>query len=387
MSHWAANVIFVVKPPRSEGDGAFGDDFGDEDYASASFTAHGAADVKSQIDFFEFRVEGNWKGSKEFCAPEAEADEAYVGFAGEGIEFGARRDVFLQDTWIDFVVEHDEVAPLSGEKDFVGARHQCSLCDDHFAEEFFEDFGGDGGGEAGGVVHRIEFDEVSADDRAGERVKVADGFARGEAAGFPVGDARGEGGIERVHVERDVDGAGEVEMRRIGKIFYFENSHGIFFGLFVLVVVQRADTDLDEAMDELLFHDSSEGAGVGVRVAFVIGVKIGVRVEMDEGDGGNAPADGAEDWSGDGMIAAEADGAFSGFDDFCDCVFDASEGVGRFHGGQVTGVFEDSGGAEVDAGFGGFVPGVGVKGLPDQRRGGGGTTGGRGVGVKGKGGG
>src|SRR5260221_13330881 len=150
-------------------------------------------------------------------------------------------------------------------------------------------FGGVGGGEAGGVGDGIEFDEVGADDRAGQGVKVADGLARGQAAGLPMGDARGESGIERVHVERDINRAGEVEMRRIGKVFYFEYSHGIFFGLFVLVVVQCADTDLDEAMDKLFFHDSGEGTGVGVRVAFVIGVKIGVRVEMDESDGGEKP--------------------------------------------------------------------------------------------------
>src|SRR5882724_1021696 len=125
MSHRAANVIFTVKPPRSEGDGAFGDNFGDEDNASASFTAHGAADVKSQIDFFEFRVEGNRNGSEQFCAAEAEADKAYVCFSSEGIEFGAGGNEFLQDCPVHFVIKHQKVAPFSGEKDFVGASHRC----------------------------------------------------------------------------------------------------------------------------------------------------------------------------------------------------------------------------------------------------------------------
>src|SRR5258708_21003568 len=123
MSHWAAHIIFVVKPPRSEGDHEFGDNFGDEDYASAGFTAHGAADVKSQIDFFEFSVEGNRNGCEQFCPAEAEADKAYVCFSSEGIEFGASGDEFLQDCPVHFVIKHQKVAPFSGEKDFVRARH------------------------------------------------------------------------------------------------------------------------------------------------------------------------------------------------------------------------------------------------------------------------
>src|SRR5216683_128919 len=68
-------------------------------------------------------------------------------------------------------------------------------------------------------------------------------------------------------------------------------------------------------------------------------------------------------------IAAEADRALAGFHDFCDRVFDAREGVGRFHGRQVAGVFKNSRGAEVDVGLGGFVPGVGVECLAYERRG------------------
>src|SRR5260221_2919428 len=121
MSHWAANVIFVVKPPRSEGDGAFGDDFGDEDYASASFCAHGAADAKSQIDFFEFSLEGNRNGSEQFCAAKAEAHEAHVGVASEGMEFGASGEAFLPKTWIEFVAGPDAVVSHSLGEDLYEA--------------------------------------------------------------------------------------------------------------------------------------------------------------------------------------------------------------------------------------------------------------------------
>src|SRR6266850_5042719 len=123
-----------------------------------------------------------------------------------------------------------------------------------------------------------------------------------------MGDAGGEGEIERVHVERDVDGSGEVEMRWVGQILYFENFPAVFFRLLVLVCVQGADADLDEAVDELDFHDSGERAGVGVGIAFVIGVEIGMGVEMDERDAGDLLADAAKNWVSDGVVAAEADG-------------------------------------------------------------------------------
>src|SRR5882762_5657934 len=163
-------------------------------------------------------------------------------------------------------------------------------------------------------------------------------------------------------------------MRWVGQIFYFENFHAVFFRLLVLVRVQGTDADLDEAVDELLFHDSRERAGVGVGIAFVIAVKIGMGVEMDEGDSGDLLADAAKNWVGDGVIAAEADWPFAGFHDFCDRIFDARERVGRLHCRQIAGVFKNSRNAEVDAGFGGFVPAVGVQRLADERRSLGGTA-------------
>src|ERR1700687_412691 len=102
MRHWAAYVIFTVEPPRSEGDCAFRDNFGDEDDAAADFTVHGATHIKAQIDFFEFGVKRNRNGAKELCAAEAEADEADVCVPSERIEFRARWCEFLQDRGIDF---------------------------------------------------------------------------------------------------------------------------------------------------------------------------------------------------------------------------------------------------------------------------------------------
>src|SRR5258707_7829794 len=172
-------------------------------------------------------------------------------------------------------------------------------------------------------------------------------------------------------------------MRWLGQIFYFEIFHAVFFRLLVLVRVQGTDADLDEAVDELGFHDSGERAGVGVGIAFVIGVEIGMGVEMDERDAGDLLADGAENWVSDGVVAAEADRTLAGFHDFCDRIFDARKGVGRLHRRQIAGIFENSWSAEADAGFGGFVPGVGEQRLADERWGLGWTAKKRGIVIEG----
>ena len=124
MGHWPTHVIFAVEESRGVSNGALGDDFGDEDDASANFVTFATPDVETEIDFFEFGVEGNRNGSQEFCAAETEPDEANVCFSVEGIEFCAGRDVFLHAGGIRFVVEHHKVAPLGGEKYFFGARHR-----------------------------------------------------------------------------------------------------------------------------------------------------------------------------------------------------------------------------------------------------------------------
>src|SRR5690349_8685254 len=112
MGHRPANVIFAVEPARGEGDGAFRDDLRDEDNAAADFAARVASHVETEIDFFELGVEGNRDGSEKLCAAESEADEAYVRFSSERIEFRAGGYVFLQDGSIHLVAEHEEIAPF-----------------------------------------------------------------------------------------------------------------------------------------------------------------------------------------------------------------------------------------------------------------------------------
>ena len=56
------------------------------------------------------------------------------------------------------------------------------------------------------VTVGIELDDIGADGRVGQGVEDVEHVAGGEAAGFVVGDAGGEGRVEDVEVEREVEG-------------------------------------------------------------------------------------------------------------------------------------------------------------------------------------
>src|SRR5258708_36622506 len=109
MGHRPANVIFVVEESCGERDSTLGNDFRDEDYAPAGFTAIGTPDVKTEIDLFEIGVKGNRDGSEKFCAAELEPDQAYICLAIEGIEFRAGRKVFLQADGVPCMIQHQKI--------------------------------------------------------------------------------------------------------------------------------------------------------------------------------------------------------------------------------------------------------------------------------------
>src|SRR4051812_49453231 len=74
-AHWAGLVPLVVKAVGDQCDGAARGDFSNEDNAAAGLAADLAADVESQVDFREVRVErdGNAEAAD---AVELEANDA-----------------------------------------------------------------------------------------------------------------------------------------------------------------------------------------------------------------------------------------------------------------------------------------------------------------------
>ena len=123
------------------------------------------------------------------------------------------------------------------------------------------------------------------------------------------------------------------------------------FGLLALMGIHRADADLDETFSRALLHDAGEWAGMRQAIAFEFVVEVGVSVEVDDGQAGNALSEGADDGQGDGVIAAQADGPQVVVEELADFGFDSCEGRLEIKF-QIAGVSEHAFLVEVDAGFG-----------------------------------
>src|SRR5215470_10022181 len=124
-------------------------------------------------------------------------------------------------------------------------------------------------------------------------------------------DAGCKGGVEDVHVERDVDRAPGLHLLERSLPTDFEDFDAEARGLFFLVLVHRTDADLDKALSKLFFHDASKRRGVRMAVALEVIVEIGVSVEMNDGQVFEVAAEGAHDGISDGMIATETDGTLA----------------------------------------------------------------------------
>src|SRR6185312_10694308 len=80
---------------------------------SASFPA---TNIKTEIHFLEIGVKRNRQMAEQLGVAEAKANQANVGASVERIQRGARRDVRIQKTWFNLVVQHHEVTPFSGKE-------------------------------------------------------------------------------------------------------------------------------------------------------------------------------------------------------------------------------------------------------------------------------
>jgi len=115
-------VGLLIELLRYEGYGAAGDKLADEDYAAATGAVRlGAYDVKTEVDLFKARVEGDWEALKA-DAVEEEADERDVAAVLVKIEFEAGGKPRRDSRGCDFVLRHDELAPFGCEE---GGHARC----------------------------------------------------------------------------------------------------------------------------------------------------------------------------------------------------------------------------------------------------------------------
>src|SRR5262249_52638320 len=82
--------------------------------------------------------------------------------------------------------------------------------------------------------------------------------------------------------------------------------HSKLMGLLELMPVYGADADLHQPSNQLLFHDTREGTGMGEAPAQIV-VKVRVGIEVHNGEVSKPPTEAAQDRVSDGMIAAQHD--------------------------------------------------------------------------------
>ncbi len=74
-----------------------------------------------------------------------------------------------------------------------------------------------------------------------------------------------------------------------------------------MVVVHRADADLDQPVGQPLFHDPGKRGRVRARVVLVGMVDIRMRIDVHDREAAVAAPHGPHDRVRDGVIAAQAD--------------------------------------------------------------------------------
>src|SRR5579871_171534 len=117
VGHGKRGVFFTVEKTRGERDGRLGNNFLDEDDAATDFAIHFATNIKAEIRFFECRVKRHSKLAKHFCLEEKKADEADVNVSVEGVQSGAARHKWSQQSGVQRIIQENQVEPLGREKD------------------------------------------------------------------------------------------------------------------------------------------------------------------------------------------------------------------------------------------------------------------------------
>ena len=198
----------------------------------------------------------------------------------------------------------------------------------------------------------------------------AQSLTDGEAARLPVGDSRGQAGLDRVQVERQVHRHVEAKRHAVTPGGHLDHFHPEPLRLLALVSRHRPDSDLDQAVRQALFHDPGERTRMGVRVSLEVVVQVGMGVEVQDAEAGVVGSHPAQRGVGDRVVAAEQQRPAPGIEDGSDRLLDARPRVGaRLAIGEpeVALVLQPPI-LEIETGLGPGVPRLAPERLPDQHR-------------------
>ena len=111
--HSAGDVAFVVEVVGDDGHSAARDDLAGEHDATTQFAEGVAANIVTEINFWEVGVSGNGKAEQSHVF-KLEADDADIRLAIVVVGFGAARRETCDEVSGDGKVQEDEISPFGG---------------------------------------------------------------------------------------------------------------------------------------------------------------------------------------------------------------------------------------------------------------------------------
>src|SRR4029434_3605673 len=156
------------------------------------------------------------------------------------------------------------------------------------------------------VVVRVVFYDVRTNQPL-NRLDQAQGLPSGAAARVRMRNTRGRGGIQPVHIERDIDRPFGLELPAVLPVLHLNYFSSEPVGLLPLMAVHRPNPQLDQPIGETRFPDACEWASVGVLVALELVVQIRMGVHVEDREWAVVRAEGPKNRESDGMVASEHD--------------------------------------------------------------------------------
>lgn len=93
-----------------------------------------------------------------------------------------------------------------------------------------------------------------------------------------------KGRIQHVDIDRETDRRRNVELQRRGVLDRLDRLDAEALELVAVMVVDRAQPDLDQAVGQLLLHDAGEGRGVRPWIALIGMIDVPMRIDMVDGE-------------------------------------------------------------------------------------------------------
>src|SRR5215831_2399708 len=120
VSHRKRNVIFSVDNARRKRDERLGNDFFNEDDATADLAAEIPMNIKSQVHFFKFGVKRNADSSPKLCLAKSKANQTDISLPIKGTKRNSIGHVRRKQFGINGIVEQRQIEPLGGEEYAAG---------------------------------------------------------------------------------------------------------------------------------------------------------------------------------------------------------------------------------------------------------------------------